>query len=567
MDSVFQTLWSLLEQTWAGVTSFLNLETLQTASAAALNGLSDDLVRESIAVGVAVFFAVMLIGRLLGRSRRAEADLLRERLRELELKLEAARDEIAAAKRLQNDLQKGDPLVFASALATAIAEDGPKARDLDPETWLAPLRPALADAHLKLARGILGKSKGEEDLARARSMAIVAATAEPERKECAELLARIEEAERRGLFSELSEADALAWRIARREAEALDHKEGESRGLVTRSSGQIGHAILLSGWETEDLHAAALAELADHGLGAAFETGEARESAESEMTGRAKTGRRGRKAGRAASGADAMIDGARVVSLLSGVSARDGGAIEEAEEAEPVRAIGAGSTSRGSTVLMMPHGRGTGRDAVDRVAGTASSGRGGRDDGNAQPLDASEREAEHRRLWERRRRPDMLGETHPRTLGARANMAYEIGRQGRHAEAEAIFREVIEAMGSAEAPGDHQTEALSVRHNLAMELLRQGKLDEAEAELEEILGELGSPTGRKSSAPVALAAAHGLGEVWSARGDHGEAEKAFNAVWQSRSADEAFGPDHPHTLWSRVRMLREAAASESASAG
>lgn len=541
MGNELQDLVSGLRQTVAQLSASVNLESAWTWLDAAL---SEGPVRDGLAVGVATFVAVMLVGRLVGRRGFDESDVLRERLRDVELQLEAARGEIVAMKRSQTEFQKGDPQVFARALASALAEERVATRQHGPESWLEPIRPALAEAYLAMARGVLGKLNGEQDLNRARMMAWGAKAAQPQRSECSELLARIEEAERLGLFSELSEADALAWRVARQDADT--ERDAHARGLISRSRGPIGYSLFLSGWEADELNAAALAELSDRDIDVAMAGGAAQDG----QTGAAPDGD-------AARSGDLRATGARVVALTAGSEDQD-----EDEDVESARAVGAANSGRGRgrTVVVMPRGRGgkvRGRD--DAV------GDGGADGSEAQPSGTSDREAGLKRLWERRRRPDMLGETHPRTLAARANLGHEAGRLGRHPEAEAIFREVLDAMGGEDASGDNELDVLTVRHNLGVELLRQGKLDEAELEFKAVLGELGSPAGRGRSIPLALAAAHGLGEVWSAHGKHSEAEAAFAAVWRARSEDKAFGPDHPHTLWSRIRMLR--AGEEEAAAG
>jgi tetratricopeptide (TPR) repeat protein len=543
MGNWLQDLGAGLREAWGRLADMMDFESawiwLQTV-------LADGPVREAIGVGLVTFVAVMALGRGTGRRQQRESDMLRERVRDLELKLEAAQGETAAAKRAQADFEKGDPDVFVRGLAAAINREGTKPGRGSPEGWLDPLRPALAEAYLRLARGVLATVKSEDDLEHARIMAWGAVAAAPERKECTELLGRIEEAEHLGLFRELSEADALAWRIARQEAEA--EESVEARGLISRSRGPIGFSILLSGWEADELHDAAIAELDDHvaGLG---------EAAAAQEAGK------GRAGGQAGSAGGAQIEGARVVALANGAVESE----DDTEEAEvEARAVGAAGGGRGKTVVVMPVGRGRagGRDV--------GAGNGGADEAAVEEADGgdtgglSEREAGLKRLWERRRRPDMLGETHPRTLAARANMGHEAGRLGRHAEAEAIYREVLEALSGSDAKGENEHEILTVRHNLGVELLRQDRLDEAETEFKHVLGELGSPSGRGRNDPLALAAAHGLAEVWFARGKHSEAEAAFGAVWRARSADPACGPDHPYALWSRVRMLRAAEAVEAA---
>lgn len=541
MGNELQDLVSGLQEAWARLIASVDLETTWLRLNAAL---SEGPVREGLAVGVATFIAIMLIGKLFARRSFDETDVLRERLRDVELQLEAARGEAAAAKRAHAEFRKGDPQVFARALASAVTEGGATGRRHAPDSWLDPLRTVLADAYLGSARAILGKVRGEEDLARARVMAWGAMAAEPKRKECADLLTRIDEAERLGLFSELSEADALAWRIARHDPGA--DPEGHARGLISRSRGPIGYSLFLSGWEADELHAAAIAELASHGVN----TGEAAGAEQKDDEDRAAGGQRNGKK----KGGELAAEGRRVVALSNDATA---GEEDDAEATEEARVMGAGNggNGRGRTVVVMPRGRG------GKGRGRGVTGDGG---GDVPAAGSSDREAGLRRLWERRRRPDMLGETHPRTLAARANLGHEAGRLGRHAEAEEIFREVLEAMVGSDDSGDNELDVMTVRHNLGVELLRQDKLDEAENEFKAVLGELGSPAGRGRSIPLALAAAHGLAEVWSARGEHAEAKAAFGAVWRARSNDDAFGPDHPHTLWSRVRMLRAAEADAAA---
>jgi tetratricopeptide (TPR) repeat protein len=539
--------------------------------AAAGGGFTDSVMLRSVMVGLAAFLVVMLLARLRHRQAQPEAAELRERLRSTELRLESALLDLAAANAARLKLEQSDPESLIRALAVA-AQERQAGRALPPEAWLDPLRPVLADAYLRHAREILAKAKGGGDLGRARVMAWGALAAEPERGECKELLARIDEAETMRLFDGVSEADALAWRILRLEAEAQE--AAEAGGLKRRSESRIGRELFLAGWEVEDLRAAARDELGARAEapGVAESVAEA-EAAQPEQARRRSAGGSGAGAasrsvpgrvGRGASASGAAERAAvRVVSRNGGrlVAADDAEAAGDAGEGGEAFVAGAGR----NTVVMMPATRGGG---VARRGGSADDAFAAAEEGAdaAESASATAREAALRRLWERRRRPDILGESHPRTLSARANIAHELGRQGRHAEAEAILREVIEALpGEGEADAD-ATDVLTLRHNLGIELFRQARLDEAEAELQAVLAAL---AGRASGAaagkhPLSLAAAHGLAEVWAARGEHAEAEQAFAAVWKARAEDPGFGPDHPQTLWSRVRMLRAAEAQAAA---
>ncbi len=75
-------------------------------------------------------------------------------------------------------------------------------------------------------------------------------------------------------------------------------------------------------------------------------------------------------------------------------------------------------------------------------------------------------------------RRDIYGEDHPATVRGFANLATTMGRRGKLAEAERLFRGLIALRSRATGPGDRELAAF--RANLSDVLRKLGRLDEAE---------------------------------------------------------------------------------------
>ena len=79
----------------------------------------------------------------------------------------------------------------------------------------------------------------------------------------------------------------------------------------------------------------------------------------------------------------------------------------------------------------------------------------------------------------------MLGPRHPDTLTTMGNLAFTLRKLGKHAEAEAMFRELLAA--EREVHGPRHPHTLTAMGNLALTLRKLGKHAEAEAMLREAL--------------------------------------------------------------------------------
>ena len=516
------------------------LADLQTGFAQMLDGLRVILAQsgnlpDAIVVGLLAFLLVLGLARLIMPTNTVEHVSLRERLRDAELKLEAMRGQVLAAEMASAKLSGLDPKVLLRSMR---AGDGAGGTAIDPAEWLEQMRPALAEAYLRLAREALGAAQSEADLAQARFLAWGAVAAAPASRPAAEILEQIEEAKRLNVFMAQSEAEALAWKIVRGDARNTGQTAPDMR---VRSRRRIGLGLALTGWEADELHAAALAELdADAESEAESEAGAKTESeAEAAVLRSSGLEMRGNVAFRSSRAGDGEPEAATAI--------RQGAA---GGEARALAAAGPGTGAVQTPNVRHLHAV-PDADSGSETARKADPSRRGR---------MLEREAELRRLWERRRRPDMLGEAHPRTLATLANIGHELGRQGRHAEAEAAFRTALEGLRKPEALGETDPDTLTVWHNLAVEIGRQGRHDEAEREFAALTTALTATSGPGATHPLTLATRHDRAALAEARGDFKKAETGFAAVWQARRKLRDFGDDHPHTLWSRIRMLRAAEA-------
>ena len=153
-------------------------------------------------------------------------------------------------------------------------------------------------------------------------------------------------------------------------------------------------------------------------------------------------------------------------------------------------------------------------------------------------------QAEFRQVLDARRR--VLGPDHSSTLATRYNIALVLAAQGKPAEAEAEFRQVLDAELRVLGP-DH---TLGTRHEIARMLAAQGKPAEAEAEFRQVLDARRRVLGPDH--PNTLATRHEIASVLAAQGKPAEAEAEFRQVLDARP--RVLGADHPDTLATRHQI-------------
>jgi tetratricopeptide (TPR) repeat protein len=136
----------------------------------------------------------------------------------------------------------------------------------------------------------------------------------------------------------------------------------------------------------------------------------------------------------------------------------------------------------------------------------------------------------------------VLGNEHPDTLMVRSNLAVCLGYQKKHAEAEKIYREVLAT--TRRIFGEEHPHTLRCAGNLASSLSSQGKHAEAERSEREVLGVRRRVLGEKH--PDTLGTASNLALSLARQGNLAEAEEILQAtlVGQQR----VLGNSHPDTL-------------------
>lgn len=149
-----------------------------------------------------------------------------------------------------------------------------------------------------------------------------------------------------------------------------------------------------------------------------------------------------------------------------------------------------------------------------------------------------------------------------RSLRMRANVAYDIGRAGRHAEAEEAFHQIWEEMRRIDGVGEAHPDMLAVRHNRAQMLLRMGRCLAAEDEFRAIAVMMRR---QRNAFPEALSRGvrHGIAACAEALGRNREAEAIYRELWEDIAGAGGAAAESPAALWARMRMLiaREAHAS------
>lgn len=127
------------------------------------------------------------------------------------------------------------------------------------------------------------------------------------------------------------------------------------------------------------------------------------------------------------------------------------------------------------------------------------------------------------------------------TLGCRNNLAILQYERGRHAEAEKEFRAVLAIRERVLGANDHQT--LENRRAIAEVLLRQGKNAEAEKDFRALLADMQRTEPEQPSQMDDCRL--GLANAVQAQGRHAEAEKAYREILKDNwpAPGEDFRPD------------------------
>jgi hypothetical protein len=155
-------------------------------------------------------------------------------------------------------------------------------------------------------------------------------------------------------------------------------------------------------------------------------------------------------------------------------------------------------------------------------------------------------EAGFRQVLEARLR--VLGPDHPDTLNTRHEMAFVLVAQGKPADAEAEFRQVLDARLRVLGP-DH-LDTLTTRHGIAYVLAAQGKPADAEAEYRQVLDATQRVLGPDH--PDTLTTRQEIARMLAAQGKPADAAAEYRQVLDTEL--RVLGPDHPSTL-NTVRWL------------
>ncbi|KAJ7639205.1 hypothetical protein FB45DRAFT_1001147 [Roridomyces roridus] len=142
----------------------------------------------------------------------------------------------------------------------------------------------------------------------------------------------------------------------------------------------------------------------------------------------------------------------------------------------------------------------------------------------------------------------LLGNDHPETLTAMANLAVTYGQLGRYQEAEELELSVLQ--GGQKLLGNDHPETLTAMANLAVTYRRLGRYQEAEGL------ELSVLQGRQkllgNDHPETLTAMANLADTYRQLGRYQEAEELELSVLQGRQ--KLLGNDHPDTLFAMANL-------------
>ncbi|MBP1781882.1 tetratricopeptide (TPR) repeat protein [Micromonospora sp. HB375] len=142
----------------------------------------------------------------------------------------------------------------------------------------------------------------------------------------------------------------------------------------------------------------------------------------------------------------------------------------------------------------------------------------------------------------------VLGAEHPDTLRTRYGLANVLDSQGRYAEAEIEYCEVLVA--SSRVLGAEHPDTLRLRHGLANVLDSQGRYAEAEIEYREVLAAFTRVLGAEH--PDTLRPHLGFATVLHRQGRYAEAEIEYREVLAIQT--RVLGAEHPDTLRTRYGL-------------
>jgi tetratricopeptide (TPR) repeat protein len=145
-------------------------------------------------------------------------------------------------------------------------------------------------------------------------------------------------------------------------------------------------------------------------------------------------------------------------------------------------------------------------------------------------------------------RTRVLGPEHPNTLDSRHRLIYALSRQSKYAEAEAEAREVLKLR--EKVLGLDNPDTVVSRYNLAEPLVEQGKYAEAETLYRDVIRLEEKMFGPEH--PRTLAARVGLATVLSSEGKNAEAEPLYREI--IRLDQKVYGAEHPYTLNDRQNL-------------
>ncbi|MEV5600461.1 tetratricopeptide repeat protein [Streptomyces sp. NPDC052299] len=141
-----------------------------------------------------------------------------------------------------------------------------------------------------------------------------------------------------------------------------------------------------------------------------------------------------------------------------------------------------------------------------------------------------------------------LGPEHSETLAARQQMAYALGRLGRHTEAHELHTAVLVSRERALGP-DHP-DTLRCRHNLAFSLSRLGRLEDAYHLARDVAAARARVLGPDH--PDTLVTLYEVGYTLGRIGRWTEALHTYRQVAEART--RLLGSDHPDTLATRYEV-------------
>ena len=168
-----------------------------------------------------------------------------------------------------------------------------------------------------------------------------------------------------------------------------------------------------------------------------------------------------------------------------------------------------------------------------------------------------EAEAMYRAIWKIRRRPDVLGKEHPDTLFSRNNLAWQIGKQGRYQEAEAELRAIRKIQRRPDVLGEGHPDTLTTLSYLAWQIGQQGRYQEAEAMYHDIWKIQRRPDVLGEEHPDTLTTRNDLAFFIASQGRYQEAEAEFLAIWEIERRPDVLGEEHPDTLLSRDNLAQQ----------